>query len=191
MCWIGRREVEKGRNSLNVLGDLDQLLELHSNLTSVQAKLLEILRTQLNEAEAREAQQRTSQKHWNDFTSSLEESLESISSNTTSLMKDLFLGFLRLQSFSRDTARYVSEELRTLDVDIHGIRGRLQQIQGEINALGNSEISQIDQLAEMNKHQLSIVFLPLIIGKQDSNRPGYSICRRASPFGETTLPAKH
>jgi Tht1-like nuclear fusion protein len=165
VCWIGRREVEKGRDSFGVLSNLDQLLELHTNLTSVQARLLEILRTQLNEAEAREMQQQTAQRHWNGFTSSLEKSLESISSNTTSLMKDLFLGLLKLQSFTRNTARFVSEELYSLDKDVYNIRGRLQQMQGEINTLEMAGVSKIDQLAEMNQHRLTMVFASLLQNK--------------------------
>jgi hypothetical protein len=133
------------------------LLELHTNLTFVQAKLLEILQGQLGEAEVREMQQRDVQRHWTEFTSSLEESFDLIAANTTELMKDLFSRLLRLQSFTRDSARFVAEELQILEMDVCSVRGELRRVHKDLDALGIAGISAIDQLAEMSQQRLSMV----------------------------------
>jgi hypothetical protein len=149
---------------------IDQLLDLHSNLTSVQAKLLEILQEQLADAKVRERQQQLTQKHWTEFTISLTDSLDLISANASDLMRDLFTGLLTLQSFARDSAINIAEELRTLEVDVRGVRGELRQVQHDIDALGNVGLSKIDQIAEMSQHQLSIVPTSVLAINADPNR---------------------
>jgi hypothetical protein len=140
--------------------DVDQLLELHTNLTFVQSRLLEILQVQLGNAEVREMQQQAVQRHWSEFTMSLEESFNSISTNTTNLMKELFMGLLRLQSLTRESAKYVSEELQTLETDVRIIRGDLQRAHDDIDDVGNAGVAKIDRLAEMTQQRLSMVRTP-------------------------------
>ena len=135
----------------------DQLLELHTNLTLVQARLLEILHEQLGDAEVREMQQQTVQRHWNQFTVSLEESLDLISVNATKMMTELFTGLLRLQSFTRDSARYVGEELVMLEGDVGNVRGELHRLHEDINGIASKGISKIDDLAERSQQRLSMV----------------------------------
>jgi hypothetical protein len=140
--------------------DIDQLLELYTNLTFVQSKLLEILQVQLGNAEVREMQQQVVQRHWSEFTMSLEESFNSISTNTTNLMKELFMGLLRLQSLTRESAKYITEELQTLEVDVQNIRGELQRAHDDIDDVGNAGVAKIDRLAEMTQQRLSMVRTP-------------------------------
>lgn len=136
---------------------IDQLLELHTNLTFVQARLLEILQGQLGNAEVREMQQQSVQRHWNEFSMSLEESFDSISVNTTNLMKELFTGLLRLQSLTRESSIYIADEIQTLEVDVRKVRGELRRVHDDIDTVGTAGVSKIDQLAEMSQQRLSMV----------------------------------
>src|SRR5208282_5388920 len=138
----------------------DQLLELHTNLTSVQAKLLQVLQSHWREGNIKETQQKEVQKQWNKFTVSLEETLYSISGNTSSLMTDLFSGLLRLQSFTRDSAKFVADELRTLEGDVKDVRHEIRQVQEDIDLVATGGVSRIEELAEMSLHRFSRV-LPL------------------------------
>jgi len=88
---------------------------------------------------------------------SLEETLNSISGNTSSLMKDLFSGLLRLQKFTRDSAKSVSDELQTLGGDIKDVRKELLHVQEDMELIATRGISKIEELAEMSQHRLSRV----------------------------------
>ena len=136
----------------------DQLLELHTNLTFVQARLLEILHEQLGDAEGRMMRQRAVQRHWNEFTMSLEESLDLISTNATEMMTELFTGLLRLQSFTRDSARYVGEEFALLEGDVRNVRGRLRRAYEDIDGIASNGISKIDELSERSQQRLFMVY---------------------------------
>ena len=135
----------------------DQLLELHTNLTFVQARLLEILHGQLEEAEVREMQQRTVQRHWNEFTMSLQGSLDLIWANGTEMMTELFTGLLRLQSFTKDSAKHVGEELAMLEGDVRNIRGELHRVHEDIDGISSKGVSKMDELAERSHQRLSMV----------------------------------
>jgi hypothetical protein len=132
-------------------------LELHTNLTLVQTRLLNILQTQLGEAERRDVRQRGVQKQWNEFTVSLEESLDLLSVNITNLMRELFTGLLTLQSFTRDSARHVGGELQSLELDVLHVRGQLLGIHDDIDALGSHGVLKMDEMNEMTLQQLSKV----------------------------------
>jgi hypothetical protein len=131
-------------------------LELHTNLTVVQARLLEILQGQLGNFQEKEIHQRAVQRHWNEFTMSMEESFDSMSAGASNLMKELFMGLLRLQSFTTESAKYVADELKMLELDVQNVRGELRQVHGEIDSLGTAGISKIDQLAEMSQQRLFV-----------------------------------
>ena len=135
----------------------DQLLELHTNLTFVQARLLEILHGQLRDAELREMQQHDIQTHWNTFSMSLEESLNMISANATEIMTELFTGLLRLQSFTRDSARYVGEELALLGGDVRNVREEFRTAYENIDGIASRAVPIIDELAERSQQHLSMV----------------------------------
>lgn len=153
-------ENEKSRRVLT-LRDLlteDQLLDLHTNLTCVQSRLLEILHEQLGEAEARESREKNVRKVWTEFTSSLEDALESISANTTTLMRELFIGLLKLQSFTKESAKYVGEELQWLQDDVHNVREHLRRLHEDIQGIGTEGISKVDKLSEHAQDHLSKVF---------------------------------
>jgi len=141
---------------------VDQLLELHTNLTSVQVGLLEILHEQLDEAEKRETQQRVVQQQWNEFTTSLEGSLESLSVNTTSLMRELFMGLLRLRSFIRESTRYVGEELKTLEIEVRSLREQTHRVHEDLTTLGTNGISKIEELGEISLDQMLTVISRLL-----------------------------
>ena len=137
----------------------DQLLELHTNLTFVQSRLLEILHGQLRDAEAREVQQQVVERHWTEFTMLMEESFELISANATNLIRELFMGLLRLQSFTRDSVRYVAEELQSLEVEVRDVRGELRQVHDGIDDIATTGISKVRQLAEISQQRLSMVHM--------------------------------
>jgi hypothetical protein len=135
----------------------DQILELHTNLTVIQGRLLEILNGQFSEAKGREMQQRKNQKKWTEFTMSLEESLKSISANTTVLLRELFSGLLRLQSFTRESTRFIGDELKTLEEDVRNVRGEIHRVHDDIDALGITGVAKVEELAGLGQHQLSMV----------------------------------
>ena len=123
----------------------------------MQEKLLQVLQSHWREGDFRETQQRDVQKQWTEFTVSLEETLGSISANTSSLMADLFSGLLRLQSFTRDSMKFVAEELRILEGGVKDVRGELGRVQGEIGLIATDGISKVEELAEMSQRRLSMV----------------------------------
>ena len=147
--YVGSED-EKSRRVLPKRDSLteDQLLDLHTNLTCVQSRLLEILHERLAEAEARESREQNVQKLWTEFTSSLEEALESISTNTTTLMRELFIGLLKLQSFTKESARYVGEELQWLQDDVHNIREYLRRLHEDIQGIRTEGISKVYEFSE-------------------------------------------
>jgi hypothetical protein len=138
------------------------LLELHTNLTTVQGKLLQVLQSHWREGNVRDTQQQEVQKQWTEFTVSLEETLGSISANTSSLMADLFSGLLRLQSFTRDSMKFVADEIRMLEGDVKDVRGELTRVQGEIDLIATGGVSKVEELAEMTQRRLSMV-LPFAV----------------------------
>jgi len=149
----------------------DQLLELHTNLTLVHGRLLEILHGQLRDAEVRELQQGTVQRHWDEFTETLEESLDLISTNATKLMRELFTGLLRLQSFTRDSARQVGEEITMLEVDVRNVREELHRVYDDIDGMATRGVSNIDQLAEISQQRLYMVRTRVLWDNTDETRP--------------------
>jgi hypothetical protein len=158
VCWIGRREVEKGHFCyLPALIMADQILELHTNLTVVQAKVLEILNTQFSEAKKREMQQREVQKKWTEFTISLEESLEIISANTTTLLQELFIGLLRVQELTRKSTIFLSGEFQTLEEDARNIRSQIGRVNNDVGTLASTGTAKIEELAGAGEQQLSLV----------------------------------
>ena len=148
----------------------DQVLELHTNLTLVQGRLLEILHEQWRNAEVRELQQETVQRHWDQFTVSLEESLHLISTNGTKLMKELFTGLLRLQSFTRDSARHVGEEIAMLEGDVRNVREQLRRVDDVIDGMASRGASKVDQLAEISQQRLSTVSSSVLWDNADATR---------------------
>ena len=134
-------------------------MELHANLTEVQARLLAILKSRFEEAEARDLQQRAWQTEWNDFTWSLEQSLDMIAKNTTQLMRDLFSGLLSLQSLTRDSTRFVSDGFQTLESGVQSLKYRLQDVDHEIDEVGKAGKMNVAALTEMAQRQLSLVGL--------------------------------
>ena len=132
-------------------------MELHTNLTVIQGKLLEILNGQFSESKGREMQQRRNQKKWTEFTISLEQSLELISANTTILLRELFSGLLRLQSFTRDSTRFIGDELKTLEEDVRNVRGEIRRVHEDIDVLGTSGVAKVEELAGLGQYQLSMV----------------------------------
>ena len=135
----------------------DQLLELHANLTDVQGKLLEILRGYMEDGKVHETQQQRVQKHWNEFTVSLEQNLDVLSTNTTTLLRDLFSGLLRLQSFTRVSTRFVADELDTLEQDVRTIRGEISLLNADIDNLGNTGVARVEKLGEITQQQMILV----------------------------------
>ena len=148
----------------------DQVLELHTNLTLVQGRLLEILHEQWRNAEVRELQQETVQRHWDQFTVSLEESLHLISTNGTKLMKELFTGLLRLQSFTRDSARHAGEEITVLEGDVRNVREQLRRVYDVIDGMATRGVSKVDQLAEISEQRLSTVSSWVLWDNADATR---------------------
>ena len=148
----------------------DQVLELHTNLTLVQGRLLAILHEQWRNAEVRELQQETVQRHWDQFTVSLEESLHLISTNGTKLMKELFTGLLRLQSFTRDSARHVGEEIAMLEGDVRNVREQLRRVDDVIDGMASRGASKVDQLAEISQQRLSTVSSSVLWDNADATR---------------------
>lgn len=136
-------------------------MDLHANLTDVQSRLLEILREHVDEAKVQEGHQQVIQKQWNEFTVSLRQNLDVISMNTTTLLRDLFSGLLRLQSFTRDSTRLVAEELRTLEEEVSTIRGGISQVNNELDTLGEAEVARVEKLGEITEQQLTLVEIPL------------------------------
>lgn len=132
-------------------------MDLHANLTDVQGKLLEVLRGHMEDAKIQESQQQGVQKHWKEFTMSLEQNLDVLSTNTTTLLRDLFSGLLRLQSFTRDSTRFVAEELNTLEQNVRSIRGGMDLLDTNLNTLGNKGIAQLEQLSDATEEQLMLV----------------------------------
>jgi hypothetical protein len=102
-------------------------------------------------------QQRRNQKKWTEFTISLEQSLELISANTTILLRELFTGLLRLQSFTRDSTRFIDDELKILEEDVRNVRGEIRRVHEDIDALGTSGVAKVEELAGLGQHQLSMV----------------------------------
>ena len=135
----------------------DQILELHTNLTVVQAKLLQVLQSHWREENSRETQKREVQKQWTEFTISLEDTLNSVSANTSSLMGDLISGLLKLQVFTRDSTEFVANELQSLEGDVQNMRSELRRVQDDIALLAAGGISQVEELAEISQQRLYMV----------------------------------
>ena len=123
----------------------------------MQERLLDILRTQFEEAEVRNMEQRVLQKNWNEFTESLEEVLMLISMNSTDLMRDLFTGLLSLQSLTRDSTRLVNDEVQKLAAGMNAAQEKLRDVKGDIDILGNSASANIEELAATAWRHLSLV----------------------------------
>jgi hypothetical protein len=121
-----------------------------------------VLQSHWREGSFRETQQQDVQKQWTEFPVSLDETLGSISANTSSLMADLFSGLLRLQSFTRDSMKFVAEELRMLEGDVKDVRGELTRVQWEIDLIATGGVSKVEELAEMSQRRLSMV-VPLAV----------------------------
>jgi len=114
---------------------VDELLELHSNLTSVQARLLEILRKEADTAEMRERDRRVVEQSWNAFTTSLEESLWVLSVNTSILTRDLLSALLRLQTFTTHSTDVVAEQISVLERDIRSVREQIGQVRIDVDTI--------------------------------------------------------
>ena len=139
------------------LADVDQLLELHSNLTVVQARLVEILKTELEDALARGRQQRVVQQNWNAFTDSLEENLSVLHVNTTSLTRDLLDALVRLQTLTQHSATTVADHLALLENDIRSVRQQIWQVRLDMDTFSAAELSVVEALAEASQERLSLV----------------------------------
>ena len=135
-------------------------MDLHANLTLVQSKLLDILHGQLDEAEQRAMHQQFMQREWSEFTVSLEKSLDLISVNVTHFVRDLFTALLRLQTFTRVTARRVAEELQNMEADVHNVRGELGRVHDDIDNLGSHGMLKIVEFNEFTQRQLYMVLIP-------------------------------
>jgi hypothetical protein len=157
VCWIGKQEVEKGDRHIQDKAYQDQLLELHFNLTVVQERLLEVLNSQFHEAEITFEQQREMQRVWEEFTRSLDITLEIISTNTTDLMKDLYTGLLSLQSLMRTSTRFVGDELNVLSKAAQAIHEELHQVREDIDSAGLAGKSKIQELLATAETELSEV----------------------------------
>jgi len=137
---------------------LDQLLELHTNLTLLQRKLLDILESQLKDIEERDIQHQNVRKQWNEFTGQLEESFNLIAMNTTDLMRDVITGLLRLQSFTKDSTRFVVEEIESLEGDVKKVRGEIRQFHEDIEMVGRIGVSKVEGIAELSQQRLLMVY---------------------------------
>lgn len=136
-------------------------MNLHANLTDVQSKLLEILRVHLDDAKVHESHQQVIQKQWNEFTISLRQNLNVLSTNTTTLLRDLFSGLLRLQSFTKDSTRLMADELRTLEQEVRTIRGGIGRVNNELDTFSETEIGRVEKLSGIIQQQLILVYTPL------------------------------
>jgi len=141
-------------------------------LTSLQIRLLEILRGQWEEAEMRQVHQRSVEKQWTAFVGTMEESLVTISVNASNLMRELLVGLLRLQSLTRDSGRQINEELRMLDVGVGRIRDDIQRVHQDIGALDTADIFVIKTLADMSYDKLAKVLSGQMyfMAYEDANR---------------------
>lgn len=126
----------------------------------MQSRLLEILREHVDEAKVHEGQQQVIRKHWDEFTVSLRQNLDVLSMNSTTLLRDLFSGLLRLQSFTRDSTRLVAEELHTLEQEVSTIRAGISQVNNELDTLGETEVARVEKLSEITEQQLILVEIP-------------------------------
>jgi hypothetical protein len=111
----------------------------------------------MEDGKVHETQQQRVQKHWNEFTVSLEQNLDLLSTNTTSLVRDLFSGLLRLQSFTRDSSRFVTDELDTLEQDVRTLRGEISLLNADIDNLGNTGVARVEKLGEITQQQMILV----------------------------------
>jgi hypothetical protein len=136
---------------------LDQLLELHSNLTVVQARLLEVLQAEAQSAQERGGQQAIVQANWDSFTESLGESLGVLSANTSALTTELLGALIRLQAFTRDSAAGVAEQLGVLEGDIGRVRDQIWQVQLEMDVFGEGELSAVGKLGDASQERLFMV----------------------------------
>ena len=93
-----------------------------------------------------------------------------ISTNGTKLMKELFTGLLRLQSFTRDSARHVGEEIAMLEGDVRNVREQLRRVDDVIDGMASRGASKVDQLAEISQQRLSTVSSWVLWDNADSTR---------------------
>jgi len=126
-------------------------------LTVVQARLVEILKTELEDALARERQQRVVQQNWNAFTDSLEENLSVLHVNTTSLTRDLLDALVRLQTLTQHSATTVADHLALLEKDIRSVRQQIWQVRLDMDTFSAAELSVVEALAEASQERLSLV----------------------------------
>lgn len=130
---------------------------MHTNLTTVQAKLLEILNRQFSNSKAREIQQRKSQQRWTEFTVSLEERLELISVNASTLLQELLTGLLRVQDLTRDSTALIGGELHTLEKDIRNVRSEIRRVHEDVGTVGSTGAAKLEELAGAGENKLSMV----------------------------------
>lgn len=126
----------------------------------MQSKLLEVLRAEVEDAQVRERQQRAVQGNWNAFTDSLEESLGELSVNTTALTRELLGALVRLQSFTRDSATAVGEQVAALEGDIRSVREQLSEVRLDIDIFGATELSAVENIADATRERLFAVLGP-------------------------------
>src|SRR5205085_34232 len=107
-----------------------------------------------------EGRQQVIHKHWDDFTVSLRQNLDVLSMNTTTLLRDLFSGLLRLQSFTRDSTRFVAGELHNLEQEVRTIRAGISQVNNELDTLGKTEVTRVEKLSEITEQRLTLVKTP-------------------------------
>jgi hypothetical protein len=118
---------------------------------------LDILYVQLGDIEDREVKQRDVQRAWNEFTVVLRDDLDLIATNTTSIFHDVLSGLLRIQSFTRDSTRFVAQEIQGLEKEVRAVRNEIQHAQDTIDELANSGIAGIRDLGEHTLVQISMV----------------------------------
>jgi hypothetical protein len=149
------------------------LLGLHTNLTVVQARLLDILHRQMEDIDKRSMMQQGAQRQWREFSVSLQDSLDLISGNTTNLLTDVFSGLLRLQSLTRESTKFVVQE-------VHELGDKIRRINNDFDHLGQTGATRIQELGELTQGQISMVNPPLR-AKTDSTYNGVALCRRSCP----------
>jgi hypothetical protein len=119
--------------------------------------LLEILREGVEDAQVREREKQTTQRNWNAFTDSLEETLGVLSGNTATVTKELLGALVRFQTFTRDSAMLVTEQLSVLEGDIRGVKEQVWQVRLDLDAFGTAEMSAVEKLADASQERLFMV----------------------------------
>jgi hypothetical protein len=141
---------------------------LFANLTVIQGRLLTLLEDSVLDAEERVSTQDEVQRKWEKFTSAMDQSLGGMQGNVTYMMGEVVSRLLYLQRFTRDSTRFVTDELDLLRDGVGDVRRQVDMFRVDMGDFIAAEKGEIETLGRISQGQFSAVlrtlenFIPMV-----------------------------